>query len=401
MFSYGLDVLLNDQRRIDRLKGKRVALLAHPASTNIELRHSVDLLHEHPDINLTCAFGPQHGLKGDKQDNMVETETEIDPVYKIPIFSLYGEVRRPTEEMLQHFDVLLYDLQDVGCRIYTFLTTLVYLLEDCAASGKSVWVLDRPNPAGREIEGMTLQDGWYSFVGGVPSPMRHGMTPAELAKWYRELKDLDVELEVVPMEGYRPEEGPGYGWPLLEVPFVNPSPNLSTMNSIRIYCGTVLLEGTHLSEGRGTTTALELFGAPDFPTRDVLRKMGELESTWVDGAMIRHCYFEPTFHKHEKKLCEGIMLHTDVQSYEPSRLKPYRFVALALKALRLLRPDYEIWRKFHYEYEKERMAFDLLNGSDRLRLWVDDPSALPQDLETILKAEEDAWRAERAPHLIY
>ena len=270
---FGIDRLLAEPALRGPLAGRRVALLAHPASTTDELVHSLDALAALGDVELTAAFGPQHGLRGDKQDNMVESPDSVDPLHRIPVFSLYGEVRRPTAAMMDTFDVLLVDLQDVGCRVYTFLTTLRYVLEEAAAHAKAVWVLDRPNPIGRPVEGLRLRDGWESFVGAAPLPMRHGLTLGELARWVVRRLRLDVEHAVVTLDGWTPARTPGFGWPVGERAWVNPSPNASTLSMARCYPGTVMLEGTTLSEGRGTTHPLELVGAPDLEPRDLLAKI--------------------------------------------------------------------------------------------------------------------------------
>jgi uncharacterized protein YbbC (DUF1343 family) len=244
------------------LAGRRVALLAHPASVTPDFTHSLDALVALDDLRITAAFGPQHGLRGDKQDNMVESPDFRDPVHGIPVWSLYGETRRPTDAMLAETDVLLVDLQDLGCRIYTFATTLRYVLEEAGRRGKAVWVLDRPNPVGRPVEGLRLLPGWESFVGAGALPMRHGLTMGELARWFVAAHGIDVALEVVTMDGWQPHAAPGYGWPLGELSWVNPSPNAANLSMARCFPGTVLLEGTQLSEGRGTTRALEVVGAP-------------------------------------------------------------------------------------------------------------------------------------------
>lgn len=387
----GIDVLLNDKNLRSELAGKRVALLAHPASMTSDFIPSVDALAACEDINLSACFGPQHGLRGDKQDNMVETANEVDAKLNIPVFSLYGEVRRPTPEMLDTFDVILVDIQDVGCRIYTFITTLFYLLEDCAAAGKQLWVLDRPNPAGREVEGMTLEVGQESFVGAAPIPMRHGLTLGEAALWFKDYKQLDMALKVVAMQGYQPDAAPGYGWPEGELCWVNPSPNIATLNAVRVYPGSVMLEGTTLSEGRGTTRALELFGAPDLEISKILQQMQQLAPAWMQGCRIREAWFEPTFHKYQGQLCAGLQLHTDYPDYQPAQFKPYRFIALFLKAIRLLYPDYLIWRDFSYEYEFNRLAFDVINGGEGLRHWIDNPASTIEELEQLLQKDEAAW----------
>ena len=303
---FGLDRLLADAALRRPLGGRRVALLAHPASVTRDLTHSLDALAALPEVALTAAFGPQHGLRGDKQDNMVESTDYVDPQHGIPVFSLYGEVRRPTDAMMGTFDVLLVDLQDLGCRIYTFITTLRYVLEAAAQHGKAVWVLDRPNPAGRPVEGLTLRTGWESFVGAGAMPMRHGLTMGELAHWFIATLKLDVELRVIEMEGWQPEAAPGYGWPLGERSWVNPSPNAPNLSMARAYAGTVMLEGTTLSEGRGTTRPLEMFGAPDITAAAVLCEMRSLAPQWLQGCVLRECWFEPTFHKHAGKLCSGV-----------------------------------------------------------------------------------------------
>ena len=266
---FGIDRLLGESELRAPLAGKRVALVAHPASVTRDLQHSLDALIA-AGVNVTSAFGPQHGLKGDKQDNMVETADDLDPTYRIPIYSLYGEVRRPSAAMMDSADVFLFDLQDLGCRIYTFVTTLLYLLEEAAKAGKEVWVLDRPNPAGRPVEGLALRPGHESFVGAAPMAMRHGLTLGEMGHWFVRHFGLDVAYRVVAMEGWQPDAAPGFGWPERRV-WINPSPNAANLNMARAYAGTVMLEGTTLSEGRGTTRPLEIFGAPNIGMRSLPR----------------------------------------------------------------------------------------------------------------------------------
>ena len=399
---FGIDRLLDEPELRKPLAGRRVALLAHPASLTRNLYHSLDALAALGDVRMSAAFGPQHGLRGDKQDNMVESPDYSDPVHGIPVFSLYGEVRRPTPAMMDTFDVLLVDLQDLGCRIYTFVTTLRYVLEEAAKAGKEVWVLDRPNPIGRPVEGLTLRPGCESFVGAGPMPMRHGLTLGELAHWFVGTLRLDVECQIIPMEGWMPDAAPGYGWPLGARTWVNPSPNAPNLWMARCYPGSVMLEGATLSEGRGTTRPLELLGAPDVDARALLTEMRALAPGWTRGCRLRSCYFEPTFHKHAGKLCGGIQVHVeDAAYYDHEGFKPWRLFALAFKALRRLQPDYPIWRDFPYEYEKNRLAIDVINGSDLLRRWVDDPQATPGDLDALAVVDETAWRAERESVLLY
>ena len=398
---FGLDRLLASRALRKDLRGKRVALLGHPASVTRDLTHALDALAALPDIELTAAFGPQHGLRGDKQDNMVESPDFTDPEHGIPVFSLYGEVRRPTAAMMSTFDVLLVDLQDVGCRIYTFITTLRYVLEEAARHGKSVWVLDRPNPIGRPIEGLTLRAGWESFVGAGPLPMRHGLTMGELARWFVATLAIKVDCRVVEMQGWKPETSPGYGWPLGERAWINPSPNVPMLESARVYPGTVMVEGTTLSEGRGTTRPFELVGAPDIDPKALIAKMHELEPKWLRGCALRSCFFEPTFQKHVGKLCAGVQIHVEEELYSHAAFRPWRLQALAFKALRTLEPEYPLWREFAYEYEHERLAIDLLSGSDFLRRWVDDPRSRPKDLDELTLADEKAWHRERRAYLLY
>ena len=398
----GLESLLADASLRAPLAGRRVALLAHPASVTRDLTHALDALASLPDIGLSAAFGPQHGLRGDKQDNMVESPDYTDQRLGIPVFSLYGEVRRPTEAMMASFDVLLVDLQDLGCRIYTFITTLRYVLEAAARLGKAVWVLDRPNPAGRPVEGLTLRPGWESFVGAGPMPMRHGMTMGELGHWFIATLGLELEYRVVRMHGWMPEAAPGFGWPIGERSWVNPSPNAPNLSMARAYAGTVMLEGTTLSEGRGTTRPLELFGAPGLDTERLLRDMRALAPQWLRGCVLRPCWFEPTFHKHMGTLCAGLQIHVeDPLHYDHEAFKPWRLQALAFRAIRLLQPDYPLWRDFPYEYEHDRLAIDLINGGPMLREWVDDVKAPPEALDEAAGAEERAWVEARRPFLLY
>jgi uncharacterized protein YbbC (DUF1343 family) len=398
---FGIDRLLGEPSLRAPLKGRRVALLAHPASVTEGLVHSLDALADCSDIRLSAAFGPQHGLRGDKQDNMVESPDFADPVHGIPVFSLYGEVRRPTDAMLDSFDVMLVDLQDLGCRIYTFVTTLLYVLEGAARTGKSVWVLDRPNPIGRPVEGLTLLPGWESFVGAGPMPMRHGMTLGELGHWFVGHFGLDVDYRVIEMEGWAPDSGPGFGWPQDTRLWVNPSPNAPNLNMARAYPGTVMLEGATLSEGRGTTRPLELFGAPDIDARQVIARMQALAPEWLKGCALRDCWFEPTFHKHVGTLCAGVHIHAEGGFYDHAAFQPWRLQALAFKAIRTLYPDYPLWRDFPYEYAFGKLPIDVINGGEGLRAWVDDPAALPGDLDNAARRDELAWTEQRAPYLIY
>lgn len=395
----GIEVLLKDTKTIKYLKTKKVGYVCHPASIDHRLNHSFDLIQSK--IKLACAFGPQHGIRGDKQDNMIETDDFIDPQYKIPIFSLYGKVRRPTPEMMKHFDVLIYDLQDLGCRIYTFITTLLYVMEECSRLQKELIVLDRPNPIGRPIEGLLLEKGFESFVGAGPIPMRYGLTAGELALWFKDYFKLDLNLKIIKMKSYSISKKTGFGWPLGEISWVNPSPNAQTLSMARAYPGTVMIEGTTLSEGRGTTRALEQVGASDLDFNKILTRMYKVKPEWLKGCKLRPCSFEPTFHKHVHKLCSGIQIHTDDLDYNHNAFKPYRLMALMLKSIRELYPDYPIYRDFAYEYVEDKLAFDVINGGPFLREWIDDKPSKPSDLDSRLKKDETQWKKQIQKYYLY
>jgi uncharacterized protein YbbC (DUF1343 family) len=292
-------------------------------------------------------------------------------------------------------------MQDLGCRIYTFITTLRYVLEAAAEHGKSVWILDRPNPAGRPVEGFTLREGWESFVGAGAMPMRHGLTLGELADWFVTTLNIKVDYRVIAMQGWLPSHAPGFGWPSGERTWINPSPNAPNLWMARCYAGTVMLEGTTLSEGRGTTRPLELFGAPDINADHVMQRMRELAPQWLQGCRLRSCWFEPTFHKHVGKLCAGVQIHVEDAAYDHGAFKPWRVQSLGFKAIRQLYPDYPLWRDFPYEYVLDKLAIDVINGSSLLREWVDDANATCADLDAVVLADEHAWLELREAFLIY
>ncbi len=399
-FRFGIDVLLKDSKLLAELKTKKLSLVAHPASVTGDLRHSIDALYD-AGLKLSSAFGPQHGIYGEKQYNMIETPDLIDAKFQIPIFSLYGKFRKPTAEMMKTFDVVLIDLQDVGTRIYTYLTTLFYMLEAAHQYGKEVWLLDRPNPVGRPVEGSLLTKGFTSFVGCTEGlPMRHGLTLGEFALYFKKKLNLSCEIKIVKMQNYKMDLAPGFGWP--EKSWVNPSPNAATLAMARCYPGTVMVEGTYLSEGRGTTHPLEVVGAPDIDAEKIVKKMFSLNDKWLEACKLRVCYFEPTFYKYKEKTCSAMQIHVDDASfYNHEKFKPYRVMALWFKALRLLYPDYQIWRDFPYEYVTDRLAIDVINGGTFLRTWVDDSSAQTEDLERFLLADEKIWAEERREFLLY
>ena len=314
---------------------------------------------------------------------------------------MYGEVRRPTAAMMNTFDVLLVDLQDVGCRIYTYITTLRYVMEAAAQYDKEIWVLDRPDPAGRPVEGLALRSDWESFVGSAVIPMRHGLTMGEMAMYFERKLGLNIDPQVILMQGWQPDAAPGYGWPLEQRSWVNPSPNAPNIAMARCFSGTVMLEGTTLSEGRGTTRPLEVFGAPNLDVQALLKKMHALAPDWLQGCRLRECWFEPTFQKHAGELCAGVQIHVEHDHYQHDAFRPWHLTALLFKSLRLLQPDYEIWRDFPYEYELDKLPIDVINGSPLLREWVDDPAAQPGDLLGLTEVDESNWEAERADYLLY
>ncbi|MBL6735635.1 MAG: DUF1343 domain-containing protein [Burkholderiales bacterium] len=399
---FGLDRLRQEKKLHQQLIGHRLALLGHPASVDEDLRHALDVVAGIPDLELVAAFGPQHGLRGDKQDNMIESPEFLDPIHKIPVFSLYGDARRPTQAMMESFDVLLVDLQDLGCRIYTYITTLRYLLEACAKHKKKIWVLDRPNPIGRPVEGLLLKPGWESFVGAGELPMRHGLTIGELSRWFVDKYGLSVDLTVIEMEGWAPSRAPGFGWPLNERVWINPSPNAPNLSMARCYPGTVMLEGTCLSEGRGTTRPLEIFGAPDVSAKNLIERMQRIAPDWMMGCTLRSCWFEPTFHKYAGQLCEGVQIHVDDPSgYDHLQFRPWRLMCLVFKALKSLNAGYPMWRDFEYEYERDRLAIDFINGSSIMREWVENDAATMGDMESLALLDEQSWLNERRPYLIY
>jgi uncharacterized protein YbbC (DUF1343 family) len=373
----------------EHLARARAGLVAHPASVLPDLRHSVDVLRD-AGYDLVALFGPQHGARGEKQDNMVESAFYRDPVTGLPVHSLYGEVRKPTPEMLQGLDVLIFDLQDVGVRVYTFVWTMTLAMEACAEAGVQFVVLDRPNPVGCKVrEGPVLRPEFASFVGLHPVPLRHGLTAGELARWVNVEGGIGCDLEVVPCDGLER----GMRWRDTGLPWVMPSPNLPTPDSCDVYPGMVLLEGTNLSEGRGTTRPFELFGAPWIDPHALAER---LEGRLGPGVRLRPCHFEPTFQKHAATLCGGGQLHVS----DPGVFRPVRAAVEIIQAARTLAPDGFGWREPPYEYEADRMPIDLLWGHDGLRMGIDG-GATGGELLHGVEAELAAFDAAVAPYLLY
>ncbi len=371
-------------------QGARLGLICHPASIDSHYRHSADLLAEAVGTRLVHLFGPQHGSRGDKQDNMIESPDFRDPRTGRKVYSLYGKVREPTDEMLQEIDVLVFDLQDVGARVYTFIWTMALAMRRCAKLGLRFLVLDRPNPIGGEqVEGNILDNNLTSFVGLHPIPMRHGMTTGELALFLNEAGSMGVELEVVKMEGWRRS----FDFDESGLPWVMPSPNMPTLDTAFIYPGSVLLEGTNLSEGRGTSRPLEIVGAPFFTPGSCDEIAKNLE---ISGAVLRPISFQPTFHKWSGQLCHGLQFHcTDRRQFRPFRA----FIRLLGEARRL-HPHALKWKAPPYEYDFQRFPIDLITGTKAVRQFVDSGEDF-QDLENLFHWDESHWLETRRPYLLY
>lgn len=385
-------MLLGSERLIasQRLKGLRVGVLANPASIDRDFRHVVDALASSRDWKLTAIFGPQHGFRSDLQDNMIETAHADDKRRKVPIFSLYSETREPTPAMLDLIDVLVIDIQDVGARIYTFIYTMANCLRAAARKGLPVIVCDRPNPIGGvAVEGPMLEKDFESFVGQFPIPMRHGMTIGELARLFNERHGIGAKLEVVPMEGW----SRGMYWDETGLPWVMPSPNMPTLDTAIVYPGTVLFEGTMLSEGRGTTRPFELIGAPWIDGEELASRMNAIG---LEGAHFRPAIFEPTFQKHARATCGGVQIHvTERNAFEPVKAG----VAL-MRECNEMAPDRFAWRPPPYEYEHGKMPIDILAGSQALREQI--AARMPlADIVASWRDDEAEFAKIRAPYLLY
>jgi uncharacterized protein YbbC (DUF1343 family) len=351
----GLEKVLDEPRKY--FGDARIGLVCNQASVNHEFRHAADLFFEHPEINLTTLFGPQHGIRGDVQDNMVETAHSTDIYTERPVYSLYSETREPTESMMSEIDALVFDLQDVGCRVYTFIYTMANCMRACAKFGKKMFVLDRPNPInGDDIEGNILEEGHESFVGMYPIPMRHGMTVGELAQMFNTDFELQCDLEVITMDGWSRE----LFYDETDAPWVMPSPNMPTNDTAVVFPGTVYFEGTQISEGRGTTKPFEMVGAPFADSRDLADSLNQLQ---LSGVTFRAVDFKPTFQKSAGEICGGVFLHvTDRKTFKP--------VISGLAIAKILFDSYPNdfkWKDTPYEYVFDRNPFDVIHGSTKLR----------------------------------
>jgi uncharacterized protein YbbC (DUF1343 family) len=384
----GIIVLLN--RRRDLIRAARVGAVVHPASVLPDLRHTADALAECRDFTLVSLLGPQHGARGEKQDNMVESEFYRDPDIGLPVHSLYGESRRPTEEMLEDIEVLLFDLQDVGTRVYTFIYTMAYCMEACARYGKRMIVLDRPNPVnGRMVQGNLLNPEFKSFVGLYPIPMRHGMTTGELALLFNTEFGIHCDLTVVEMDGWRRD----YWFDQTGLPWIQPSPNLPALDSAIVYPGTVLVEGTCLSEGRGTTRPFELIGAPFIESRKYAAHLNTLN---LPGVWFRPAYFQPTFQKWAGIMCGGVQIHVrDREIFEP-----YLTGIAVISAARALYPESFKWRNPPYEYEYEKLPIEILCGGKTIPELIS-RGASPHEIRQSWQFDVAAFMRQRAPYLLY
>jgi Uncharacterized protein conserved in bacteria len=384
----GLEKILSEKKNL--LKGARVGLICNQASVDHEYRHAADLFHEDGEISLTALFGPQHGIRGDVQDNMIETGHSTDRHTGLPVYSLYSETREPTAQMLENIDVMVFDLQDVGCRVYTFIYTMANAMRACARFGKKFVVLDRPNPIGGvEIEGNLLEKGHESFVGMYPIPMRHGMTAGELAKLFNAEFSIGCELEVVTMDEWSREDF----YDETDGPWVMPSPNMPTVDTASVFPGTVYFEGTKVSEGRGTTRPFEIVGAPYIDSRHLA---DALKSLRLPGVIFRPVEFIPTFQKHAGKLCGGVFLHvTDRRIFKPVLTG----VALVKTIFDLYPDDFE-WKNPPYEYEYERNPFDVIAGTCVLRESFERGASL-EEIENSWRADEESFRKLRESCFLY
>ncbi len=363
----GLEKILNEQ--ISLLKNLRVGLICNQASVNHKYKHAADLFFEHPDINLAALFGPQHGIRGDVQDNMVETAHSIDKKTRLPVYSLYSETREPDEEMLKDLDALVFDLQDVGTRVYTFIYTMANAMRACAKSGKKMFVLDRPNPInGLNIEGDLLEKGHESFVGQFPIPMRHGLTVAELALMFNREFAINCDLTVIEMDGWQRN----YFYDETDCPWVMPSPNMPTVETTAVFPGMVFFEGTQVSEGRGTTRPFEIVGAPFIDENELAHALKSLE---LGGVIFRPINFLPTFQKYQGETCNGVFIHVvDRDNFQPV------ITGLALVSLiyNLYKESFK-WKNTPYEYVFDRNPFDVIAGTLKTRQFIENN----EDIKTV------------------
>ena len=383
----GLDVLIHHRPR--SLRGRRIGLLAHQASVDHRLDHAADLLADLAGVRVTRLLAPEHGFWGGPQDHAHVSSTR-DPRTGLPVVSLYGDRREPTAAMLGDLDALVVDLQDVGARYYTFAWTMVLAMRACARAGVAVIVLDRPNPLGGErVEGNVLDPAFASFVGLLPLPIRHGLTIGELARHANVEHGIGCDLTVVPMRGWRRD----MLWEDTRLPWVPPSPNMPTPDTARVYPGGCLIEGTNLSEGRGTTRPFEWIGAPYL---DAHRYAAALERLGLPGVRFRPARFAPTFHKWAGRTCEGVQIHVT----DRGRFTPYLTSLGMIAVARRAAPRAFAWKRPPYEFERRRLPIDILCGTDRIRLAIERGHPLSR-IEDSWRRELRRWTRRRAPALLY
>lgn len=391
----GAEILLQDSHWIKKLKNKRVAYLGHSASVDNRGHLILSQLYKHKEIQLTSVFAAQHGFKSTKQANMHTSEN--DTWEDLKLYSLYSnQTRRLTSQMTDSFDVLLFDLQDVGCRIYTYLTTLFYIIEDCAKTNKTLIILDRPNPLARYVEGSLLQDNFHSFVGLAPIPMSHGLTLGELAFWYKDFKKLQTDIQLVKMKNYNLDSF----WSCHR-PWILPSPNMTSVTCATCYPGTVLLEGTCISEARGTTKPLEMFGHPQADTKKIIKFMKDQTPSFLEACFLRDVEFEPAYDKHKNTTCMGFQIHLEKSWASQGSFKPYRLMSLFLRAFKQIHPSITWKTKAPYEYEFKKDPIDIISGSSELQTWINASSSSTKQWDDYLINEEQTWIKQRKDFLIY
>lgn len=384
----GIDVI--EKNNFSQIKGSRAGLLVNQASVNRNLVSAVDILFKAKSFELKAIFGPQHGIGGTTQDNMIEWQSFKDKKTGLPIYSLYGEVREPKPEMLEGIDTVIIDLFDVGARYYTFLWTAYLMMQSCSEKNIRVVILDRPNPInGVSIEGSCIKNDYYSFVGLYSLSIRHGMTIGEILTMIKAEMKMNFQLEIVKVEGWERN-----AWfDELGLPWVIPSPNMPTIETAIVYPGFCLLEGTMLSEGRGTTRPFEFFGAPYIDSHDIIE---DLEKERLPGVRFRPAYFEPTFQKHAKVICGGAQMHI----MNRNEFRSVITAVAVLKAIKKRYPDDFKWKDPPYEYEYEKMPIDILSGGKRIREFVENDTPVKEIMDE-WQIEEDAFRRRRKEFLFY
>jgi uncharacterized protein YbbC (DUF1343 family) len=389
----GLERLVSDKKSQSALKGN-IGYLCHSASVNANFEHGIALLKNCFGSRLKKLFSPQHGLYAEEQDNMIESDHFFHPFYQLPVYSLYSETRKPTDNMLDDLDTVLVDLQDVGTRIYTFIYTLTLMMESCSEKGIEVVVLDRPNPInGVDIEGNILDPDFRSFIGLYPMPMRHGMTIGEVAQMANKYWGINCILRVVSMKGWERK----MNFFDTGLPWILPSPNLPTIEGTFVFPGSVLFEGTNLSEGRGTTRSLEIIGSPKLDSFNMLKELKEIFKTnRMEGFALRPLTFIPTFNKHEGKVCQGFQIHPT----ELKKFQPWKVGQLLCQTLyHFMGEDFQ-WKNPPYEYEYKLIPIDILNGTDKLRLWVESNGSF-EELDALEKDNSDNYMDKRKEILLY